>query len=196
MHRFDPDRFLYDGAHVQGGDDLAGRTLPTVEVADSVFERVVFSGATLRRWVFENSRLVGCDFSNVNWGDSALEGVRFEGCKLVGVDFQTARQMAFDADFRACTLRMARISAFDLRGTTFVDCDLRDVDFTGADCRGIRFERCDLRGALFERTDLRDADLSTARGVVLDPATNRIRGTRIDAALAIELVRRQGFVVD
>lgn len=194
MHPFDPNTFLYDGAHV-GGVDLSDQILAPVEAIDTRFERIVFSGGTWRRWVLERCRVIGCDLSNLSFGDSALEGVRFEGCKLVGVNFQSARQMAFDAEFVGCSLRLARFGDFMVRGTIFEECDLRDADFSGADCRGVRFVDCDLSGALFDRTDLRKADLSTARGVALDPSANRIAGARINPAVAMDLARRQGFVV-
>lgn len=194
MQKFDATQWLLEGAHV-GDVDLSGQVLATVEAIETIFDRMVLVGATLRRWSLEASRFRACDLSNALLGDSALEGVTFEGCKLVGVDFGGARAMAFEARFEGCSLRLARFGGMSLRDTRFLGCDLRDVDFSGADCRGVAFDDCDLEGALFDGTDLRKADLSDARGVMLVPEQNKIKGARIAPELALRLARQRGFVV-
>ena len=194
MEKFDPEKWLLEAAHV-GDANLTGEVLATVEATDTIFDRMILVDATLRRWAMESCRFRASDLSNANLGESTLEGVVFEACKLVGVDFSAARGIAFEARFEDCILRLARFGGVGLRDVQFLRCDLRDVDFSGADCRGVVFDDCDLEGALFEGTDLRKADLSSARGVALNPDQNQVKGARISTALALELARRRGFVI-
>lgn len=195
MTAFDPEQWLYDGVQV-GGGDFSGQTLATIEAVDSGFEGLTLAGAILRRWAVERCRFTRCDLSNASLADSAFEDVHFSACKLVGVDFAQVRRVSFEARFVDCSLRLARFSGMSLRTVTFERCDLRDVDFAEADCRGVRFVECDLRGALFEQTNLRKADLTSARGVRIDPQQNRVEGARVDLAVAIAIAEAHGLIVE
>ena len=176
------------------GVDLAGRDLSEKELV-----RCTFRHARLTETIWNGSRLDDCvfdtcDLTRQRGKNLALRGVELRGCKLMGIDW-TALAQNPTVKLTECQLRYAAISEANLRLTSFVRCHFEDAAFVEVSLQQAIFDDCELGGALFERCDLRQADFSSSRGLVFDPATNRVKGARISLETAALVATSLGLVV-
>jgi uncharacterized protein YjbI with pentapeptide repeats len=84
----------------------------------------------------------------------------------------------------------------DLRDVVLRRCRLRDAVFAESDLSGADLRDADLTGAQFLRTKLAGADLRGARGYVIHPADNDVRGLRASMPEAAGLVTALGVVLE
>ncbi|MBO1416714.1 pentapeptide repeat-containing protein [Streptomyces sp. FH025] len=116
----------------------------SVQVTDSNFGQVQWTGTKASRTVFRNCKLMGAVI-----GESPFDNVLFENCRLDYVVFGQIRAtgaLVFDR----CVLTEATFTGADLTGAVFRDCTLRAAEFGPG-----KYKNCDLTGN----------DLSTVRGV-------------------------------
>lgn len=172
---------------------------PAAEIERGEYERVRFEGCT-----FTGARFVGCHFDDVVFANcelttasflnSTLRGARFTSCRVMGVNWTNVRPTLLSLAFERCRLDNSTFSGMKLRGLVAVDCGLVGVDFTSCDLTGARFPTCDLAGAILRHAVLDNADLTGTRGCFFDARTCKTSGTRIDIAMAAQLVRDLGMV--
>ena len=90
------------------------------------------------------------------------------------------------SSFVGLSLRQTSFVRCVAREANFFDMDLTDADFTGADLTGSNFRGCTLTRA----------DFSGATGLVLIPAQNRLKDTRIPQDTAMSVVHELGMLVE
>lgn len=166
----------------------------------SAFERCAFRGATLQSADLSRCRFVECRFDGSNLSVARVAGavfqdVAFRDCKLAGVDWAVAQRFSCVA-FEACVLDECAFVKLDLRAATFRRCRLRDAVFAESDLSGADFRESDLAGAQFLRTKLTGADLRGARGYVIHPTENDVKGLRASMPDAAGLVTALGVVLE
>jgi uncharacterized protein YjbI with pentapeptide repeats len=181
-----------------------GESFLGLELGEADLSRKEFQSCTFRNVKLPSSRWMGalledctfelCDLSNFSPKGLATRDVTFSECKLIGVDWTGVSPHPRIA-FEACDLRYAAFASAHLRktpfrrsqitGATFVDVDLTECDFDGSDLAGTTFRECVLH----------KADFSGARGVLLDPAKNRVKDARISLDAAALLAASFGLRV-
>ena len=176
------------------GFELAGLDLSRKELQGCTFRHVKLPDSRWTGAVLEDCTFELCDLSNMVLKGMAARDVRFSECKLVGVDWSGLAPGA-RIDFEGCDLRYASFAAMHLRKTRLVRCNLAEATFADVDLTESDFEDSDLSGCSFRDCVLRHADLSRARGVLVDPAHNRARGVRVSVEAAVLLARSAGMVV-
>jgi fluoroquinolone resistance protein len=191
---FDSADWLYEDVCLHGLEQ-PGQELAPVELYRSEVRGARLGGATLRRWVFEDCKLVDCDLSNANLVGCAFQRVTFVGCRLVGVDWRVVEPLLLQVGFEECTLSLSNFAGVPLRSTRLTDCSATEVDFTRADLRSSIWHGTRLDGALFAATRLEGADLSEAVHGDIDPASNKVAGAVFSVEAALRFVRSFGIVV-
>ena len=83
-----------------------------------------------------------------------------------------------------------------LKKTVFKNCLLKEVDFTTADLQEASFEQSDLEGAQFNGADLRKADFRGAHSCFFDLQEVKIKGAKMDAIEAVNLLRTLGIEIE
>jgi fluoroquinolone resistance protein len=171
---------------VFAGLDVRGIDLGGKEFVRCTFRDGNLSEVRLRDARLEEVTFVGCDLTRMDPTDARLHGVHLTRCKVMGVPWTTS-SLSPDLMFEDCNLTYASFIKIHLRGARFVRSDLSSVQFVDTDLTDAGFSNSTLAGASFENCNLTRADLSTASGVVLDPAKNRVKDARIavDAAAAL-----------
>lgn len=173
---------VLDGVEIDGeGDDLVDAScldLEDVELVESVFRAVRFTGSTFERWTVTDCRFERCDLSGLVGEEAVLSRVEFVDCRMSGAVLATARlrHVRFEGcRLDAINLRMASATPVALHG-----CQLPEADLYGADLTGAELLDCDLR-----RVDVSQATLTGARlhGSDLTDLTGgeALRGVEIDA---------------
>lgn len=182
------ERVVFEGLDLAGfdfaGKELTGCTFRGLKLAESGWR-----GARLEDCVFER-----CDLTRMRPTDLRAYGVHFSGCKLMGVEW-TRASLRPQLSFEECSLRYASFVGINLRGTRFVRCQAVETQFVDTDLTDAEFVDTDLTGATFQGTTLAGADLSTARGALLDPAKNRVKGVHVSVETALLLASSFGMQV-
>jgi fluoroquinolone resistance protein len=176
------------------GFDLAGANLADKLFAGCTFRNVKLAESRWSRARLEDCVLEGCDLTRLAPAEMALRGVQFNRCKMMGIDWTGVGEYP-DLGFADCNLDYCSFTSLRLRKTSFVRCSLIEASFVDADLTEARFDSCRFTGARFERCDLRKASFGGSQDLLLDPATNQVRGTSIPAETALLLAVSFGFKV-
>lgn len=175
------------------GLELADETVDGHAYERCRFVRCRFENVRFRKTRFEECQFVDCEFVACRFDDTALREARFEGGRLMGVDWTGARPFGLEMAFDGCRLDHSVFFELKLTGVSFERCRMHEVDFGHCDLRKARFVECDLRGANLRHTDLSRADLSTARGVRVQPEICTLDQTRLSLEAVAPLVADLGI---
>jgi len=181
-------------------ETFADLALDEADLGGKEFYRCTFRNVQLQasRWKetqLEDCVFVGCNLTRASVLALRLRGVRFEGSKLMGIDWSGVASNP-EMYFEECGLHYNSFVGFSLRKTSclrsickeanFFDMDLTDSDFSESDLTGSNFRGCTLTRVVFTGT----------QGLVLDPARNRLKDTRVPPETAISLAHALGMLVD
>jgi len=180
-------------------ETFVGFDLTRADLSGKVFEGCTFRNVKLAesRWGrarLEDCLLEECDLTRLAPAEMALRGVQFNRCKLMGIDWTGVRDYP-DLSFADCNLDYCSFTSIRVRKTPFVRCSLVEANFIDADLTEARFDSCRLTGARFERCDLRKASFAGSQDLLLNPASNQVRGASIPPESALLLAVSFGFKV-
>jgi fluoroquinolone resistance protein len=167
--------------------DLGGKSFSSCTFRNLKLSQSRWREARLEDCVFES-----CDLTRLVPAGLALRGVRFERCKMMGIDWSDLGAYP-DLAFSDCNLDYGSFVSLKARKTPFLRCSLVEATFVDCDLGEARFSECAFTGARFERCDVRKAVFAGSHGLLLDPATNQIKGATIPADAARLLALSFGF---
>jgi fluoroquinolone resistance protein len=187
--------------HGESFDDemFVGLDLADANLGDKVFANCTFRNLKLQQSRWDRARLEdcvfeACDLTRLAPAGMALRGVQFKRCKMMGIDW-TALGAYPDFGFADCNLDYCSFVATRARKVPFLRCSLVEANFVDSDFAEAKFEECQLAGARFERCDLRKANFAGSQALLLDPATNQVRGASIPIEAAMLLAASFGLKV-
>ncbi len=183
-HEFHNENFSAIGFKVTG-----------VEFYECKFKSCNFSECDL-----SNSKFFECTFENCNIANCKLTTVQIRDCefyasKLMGVCFNPGN-FAFFAHFHECDLRYVEFSGLKIKNILLDNCNCNGAKFMGCDMKGSKLNGCDFTEAVFNECDLRNAELLNAKNLIINPASNKIKDTKISLATAANIANEFGFKVD
>lgn len=169
------------------GLDCRGKTLSGKEFNGCAFIGVSFAEATLLRCKLIECTFQKCDFSNTLLKSSTLRDVVFEDSKLLGVNW-TVVNAATHMIFRRSVLSLGNFNGMDLRKWVLSECVARELELghtnlTDADCRGTDFS-----GSRFHQCNLTKADFRDAFNYAIRPADNVLKQARFSLPEATSLL--------
>jgi len=182
------DDQVFDALDVAGGD-LGHKVFANCTFRSCRLSETRWEGARLEDCTFE-----GCDLTGLVPAGLALRGVAFRACKMLGVDWTNLGAFP-DFRFADCNLSYCSFVSMRARKLPFVRCVLVEANFVESDLTEARFEDCQLGGAKFERCDLRKASFAGSHDLLLDPASNQIRGASVPTEAALLLARSFGLKI-
>jgi len=165
--------------------------------ADREFSRCTFRSIQLHSTSWKSTKLEdcvleNCDLSRAQTAGLALREVTFKDCKLMGIDWSSVQSYP-SVSFERCNLSYASFGRLALNKTRFTDCVLTEANFIETQLADAIFDGCELSGTRFERCDLRRASFADTRGLLLDPKSNNVKGTRIPVDAALRLAESLGL---
>jgi fluoroquinolone resistance protein len=176
------------------GLNLAEANLGEKELCDCVVKHAKLQKSRWKRARLEDCVFDGCDLTGLDPTQLALRGVEFKHCKMLGIDWSNASTHPV-MTFTDCNLSYDTFISMQLKKLRFVRCVLVEATFAQTDLTQAVFEDCQLAGARFESCNLERASFSGARGLLLDPARNRVRGASIPVEAAVALADSFGLNV-
>lgn len=188
--RFTDERF--DG--LQTGDrQFAGAILLGCTFVECDLTEESFKGTQLADCRFES-----CELAMVDLTDAVLQSIEIETCRLTGVNFAAVSRLPIvpEAKMTGCDLSFTSFRELDLREWSFEGCRFNESEFVRCELKGVSFAGADLTRCTFQRNDLAEADLRGARGYVISPLNNNLRGMRVSLPEALGLLSAVGVKVE
>ncbi|OYD23369.1 pentapeptide repeat-containing protein [Oceanimonas baumannii] len=168
-----------------------------IEFEECRFTDCDFSGTTFEKCKFINCDFVRCNLSLVTLPYSTLFGLAFNDSKLVGVDFTRVSWPVYHLDhelkFYQCILNDASFFGLTLNELVLEQCKVRDVDFREGNFSHAHMTYCDFTHSLFMRTNLQGADFSESTGYAINVLENRVQGARFSRYEALSLLECLGI---
>lgn len=172
-------------------------TIQDEEIAYKDFDECLFQGCTFQETHFHgcrflNCRFKHCDFQVISVKDCTFMNAVFEDSRLIGVNWTEAswpkRGLLTSLYFVRCVLNHSTFMGLPLKKMTFQECVARDVDFaeanlTGADCRNTDFSQ-----SRFFHTNLTRADFTGARNYAIAAHLNTLKKTKFSLPDAMTLL--------
>lgn len=164
------------------------------------FVRCDFSESKFDHCVFVDCEFIDCNLSVVQWSFTKLNDVVFRGCKLIGIDWTRVDwpQLSFSAavQFHHCLLNDSSFMGLRLPELILTHCRAHDVNFREADFTEANFTETDFTYSQFSRTNLTRADFTGAINFSINLYENELKEaifSRFEApclleAIGIELV--------
>lgn len=173
--------------------DLARAVLVGCELVDCDLTEASLAGSQLAECRFER-----CELAMVDLTDAVLQSVELDTCRLTGVRFGSLRRYPIlpEAKLKDCDLSFASFRQLDLTAWSFDGCRLAEAEFVRCELKGVSFAGADLTRCTFQRCDLTGADLRGARGYVISPLDNALRGMRVSLPEALGLLAAVGVEVE
>jgi fluoroquinolone resistance protein len=169
------------GEHVTG-TEFVGVTFVRCDFSEAAFETCRFSDCVFDRCNLNLVQLPGSTLANVAFNDSQLMGV--DWTRVDWPRLPTGRRISFSN----CTVSHSTFIGLSLPEIRLVRCAATDVDFREADLSRGSFAGTDLAESLFLNTDLTQTDFSTARNYRIDPAQNKISQAKFSLPEALSLL--------
>ena len=177
-------------------------TLPNAPYCDIEFEECHFSDCDFSASEFTSCKFTHCTFercnlSLINFSGSTLFGLKFNQSKLMGVNWTRASWPAYHADFEfsftRCLLNDSSFFGLTLHALLFDDCKLHDVDFREGDFTGSSMIQSDFRHSLFMRTNLQAVDFTDSTAYTIDVLNNNVHKAKFSRYEALHLLESLGI---
>lgn len=176
------------------GVDLQGLELRDKEFYRCTFENCQFQESRWSRTVFESCLVRGSNVTRARFQATGLREVRFENSKLIGIDWSDVSSNP-ELSFMECGLSYCSFVGLSLRKTPFLKCVARESNFYDLDLTDSAFTGTDLSGSNFRGCMLIRTDFSETTGAFLDPSVNKLKDTRVPIETAVGLARNLGMLV-
>lgn len=175
--------------------DLAGRTLPGVDLSRANLEKSDLSesnlmGAVLARANFDGADLTEAILTDVvairsRWRGAWLGEANIEGADFTGADMVEAvldKAQGGQATFRNARLKRAEARGAALGGVDMTEANAEGADFSASDLRGSVLRDARLVGAKFVGTILADCDLVGIKAKGVDLSHADLTGAKLAGA--------------
>jgi fluoroquinolone resistance protein len=134
---------------------------------------VQFKNSAFVSTLFDQSKVIGVNWTDVAWGGMSPRKIDFEGCNI-----------------SYSTFIHLKLPAIRIKNCIAHDADFAEADLTGADCTGTDFAE-----ARFLHTNLTKANFVGARNYAIAPAINTIKKAKFSLPEAVSILRLMEIVL-
>ncbi|MCP4610038.1 MAG: pentapeptide repeat-containing protein [Planctomycetes bacterium] len=166
---------------------------------DCTFVRCAFGSVALSNCRFTNCTFQECDLSLAQLFGSSFPSTVFENSKIIGIDWTQSNWsnigLSHLSGFFDCILSHSTFIGLDLKGIQMKNCIANEVDFRDTNLSKANFQGTDLARSLFGNTNLTEADLSQARNYDIDAHNNIVKQAKFSLPEAMALLYRMDIVM-
>lgn len=177
-----------------------GKLISDKAFYDCVFEECSLKEAVLRSCQFVECVFRRCDLSLVDVMGSSFRDTRFEESQVMGVDWTKANWgeagLLNAIHFTRCAISYTTFFGLTLRGIMIVDCMAKDADFAEADLTLATCTGTDFSESRFFHTILEEADFTDATNYAINAAVNTLRRTRFSLPEAMSLLHSLDIILE
>ena len=176
---------------------LAGGSVEYIEFEDCSFKECDFSESSFVHCKFIDCLFENCNLNNAKLSFSKLTDVSFENCKLMGIDWTQVNwpnlSIASQVKFDSCLLSHGSFFGLELSELTMQHCKSHEVDFRECNLFQAQLNFTDFSYSQFHRTDLREANFEDAFHYSIDVLNNKIKGAIFSREEALSLLDSLGI---
>ncbi len=184
----------FENIHTELGEILKSR------FTDCTFVRCSFGSVALVNCRFDNCTFKECDLSLAQLFGSSFPSTVFENSKIIGIDWTQSNWsnigLSHLSGFFDCILSHSTFIGLDLKGIQIKHCIANEVDFRDANLSKAKFQGTDLARSLFGNTNLTEAYLSQARNYDIDIYNNIVKQAKFSLPEAIALLYSMDIVMN
>ncbi|GAA4875059.1 pentapeptide repeat-containing protein [Ferrimonas pelagia] len=159
---------------------------------DCTFIDCNFSEATFDACQFIDCHFIRCNLNLVQLGYSQLRDVRFEHCKLLGIDWTRVNWPNFlfsaPVQFDQCLLSEGSFYGLKLNELQMLECKAHNLDLREADLSDADLSHTDFTGAQFHNTNLSNANFAEAIAYDINIFNNPVKGAKFSRFEATSLL--------
>jgi len=167
-----------------------------IEFEDCLFSDCDFSASKFQKCRFASCTFERCNLSLVDFSNSKLFDLKFQDSKLVGIDWTKASWPVYHSDFeltfKNCILNDSSFFGLTLNELIFDECKLHDVDFRGGNFTGSTMTCNDFSHSLFMGTNLRGVDFSESTDYTINVLENNVKKAKFSRYEALSLLESLG----
>ncbi len=176
--------------------DLKILDISEYSFSSCVFTSCLFSETDLTDVTFEDCILKDCQLSLCKLYGTVFNNVQFRSSRLTGMNFTESSDFCFTPDFSSSLLDNCVFYNNTLNNLHFTDTTLRNTDFSNTLMKNtvfedVRFQKCTFLGCNMEKADFR-----SARGYMIDPSANKLKGSRFSLPEAASFLKYLGISVE
>ena len=179
---------------------LENGRIDNIEFYDCQFVDCKFRESEITQCKFHDCTFQRCDLSLVKWSGSSFQNGRFNNSKLIGIDWTKVAWHRFLKDapirFEECVLDYGTFIGLELHRLTAVSCSIKDVDFSGADLTAANFKGSAFTQSQFRNTTLTKANFQQAKEYTIDIQINDVTKAKFSMPEAVALLESLDIVLE
>lgn len=172
---------------------LAEKTFDGVSFDNCHFIDCDFSNSRFNGCTLSDCHFLHCNLNLVHLGYSRFHDVTFDNSKLMGLDWTKVNWPNFQffspIKFNQCLLSESTFYGLNLKELTLTACKAHNTDFQNGDFSHSDFGHTDFTGSIFHNTNIAGVNFCDAVAYDIDIRNNTIKGakfTRIEALSLLE----------
>jgi len=162
------------------------------EFYDCSFVLCSFAETEFLNCKFNNCVFEQCDLSLMRVTGSTFPGTRFVNSKVMGVDWTlvnwSASLIGEPLSFLECSINHSTFIGLHLKGISIKDCMATDVDFRDSDLFQANLSGTNFAESLFTNTNLIEADFRNAQNYDINPVKNTLTKAKFSLPEAMALL--------
>ncbi|MBX3081305.1 MAG: pentapeptide repeat-containing protein [Anaerolineae bacterium] len=165
------------------------------EFDSCTFTRCTFQETTFLNCKFNDCTFLDCNFKMVSLNGSTFLGTRFEQSELVGINWTettwrtTKTLLNKPVDFVACVINYSVFIGLNLTKVNIVRCSAKNVAFDEANLTKADCSYTDFEDSRFVGTNLTEADFTGATHYAIDVRQNTVKKAKFSLPEAMSLLR-------
>lgn len=167
-----------------------------VTFIDSTFENCTFRHVDFSECSFRDCCFIECEWTIVTLGNTMLGGVEFDQCKLMGIDFSNVNKFGFSPEFFQTMINNAVFYNQDLKKMRFKECLIFNTDFTEINFTSADFSGSEFRETIFHQCSLEKANFKNAKGYSIDPSVNKLKEAHFSQPEVMSFLAYLGIKID
>jgi fluoroquinolone resistance protein len=174
------------------GEILKNGQAQAVEFIACQFSRCVFTESVFNACKFQDCVFQNCDLSLARFKGATFMGCRFEDSHLVGIDWTETdwdkSKLMKPVDFYRCALNHSTFVELNLKKIIMTHCACLDVDFSNTNLTQADCTFTDFANSRFAHTNLTGADFTGAKNYAIAASLNTLKKTKFSLPEAMQLL--------
>lgn len=178
-------------------EDFSKHVFDDFTFSNCVFVKCKFTDCSFKKANVWQCTFQECDFSLVNLKDAVLRDVLFENSKLMGINFSSCdTKLFFSIKIINSLAQFCNFLDLTMEKSSFKESRVIQSKFLGTNLKKSCFVAADLTGTVFQQCDLRQANFKKAINYRIHPCENKIPKAQFSFPECIGILQALDIVLD
>ena len=189
----------YDACEFKGVS-LSNKKLQHFAFQNCLFKKCSFQEIEFEDCLFEECRFQNCNINLSKFKGSSFSTVKFENSQLIGIDWTITNwgrsKLFTPVDFFESVINYNTFMGLSLAKIKIKKCIARSVDFSEADLNQADCTGSDFTESIFTHTNLSEANFTGASGYSIDVLKNTLKKARFSMPEALSLLYNLDIILE